>query len=136
MYADDCQLYITCDSPDLNDSISKMESLISDIRVWYSRNMLKLNDSKTQMLVIRSKFRQNFHFRDISIGESIIPPSPTIRNIGVTWWRHQMETFSALLAICAGNSPVSGEFPTQRPVTRSFDIIFDLRLNKQLSKQS
>ena len=39
-----------------------------------------------------------------------------------TWWRHQMETFSALLAICAGNSPVTGEFPAQRPVTRSFDI--------------
>ena len=83
MYADDCQLYITCDSPDLNYSISKMESLISDIRVWYSRNMLKLNDSKTEMLVIRSKFRQNFHFRDISIGESIVSPSPTIRNLGV-----------------------------------------------------
>ena len=40
----------------------------------------------------------------------------------VSWWRHQMETFSALLAICAENSPVPGEFPTQRPVTRSFDI--------------
>ena len=51
------------------------------------------------------------------------------------WWRHQMEIFSALLAICAGNSPVSGEFPAQRPVTRSFDIFFDLRLNKRLSKQ-
>ena len=37
-----------------------------------------------------------------------------------------METFSALLAICAGNSPVSGEFPAQRPVTRSFDAFFDL----------
>ena len=47
-----------------------------------------------------------------------------------------METFSALLAICARNSPVSGEFPAQRPVTRSFDIIFDVRLNKRLSKQS
>ena len=35
-----------------------------------------------------------------------------------------METFSALLAICAGNSPVPGEFPTQRPVTRSFDVVF------------
>ena len=46
-----------------------------------------------------------------------------------------METFSALLAICAGNSPVPGEFPTQRPVTRSFDVFFDLRLNKRLSKQ-
>ena len=43
-----------------------------------------------------------------------------------TWWRHQMETFSALLAICAGNSPVPGEFPAQRPVTRSFDVFFDL----------
>ena len=52
------------------------------------------------------------------------------------WWRHQMETFSALLAICAGNSPVSGEFPAQRPVTRSFDVFFDLCPNKQLSKQS
>ena len=47
-----------------------------------------------------------------------------------------METFSALLAICTGNSPVPGEFPTQRPVTRGFEVFFDLRLNKPLSKQS
>ena len=39
-----------------------------------------------------------------------------------------METFSTLLAICAGNSPVTGEFLAQRPVTRSFDVFFDLRL--------
>ena len=33
------------------------------------------------------------------------------------WWRHQMETFSASLVICAaGNSPVTGEFPAQRPL--------------------
>ena len=43
---------------------------------------------------------------------------------------------SALLAICAGNSPVTGEFSAQRPVMRSFDVFFDLRLNKRLSKQS
>ena len=52
-----------------------------------------------------------------------------------TWWRHQIETFSALLAICAGNSPVPGEFYTQRPVTRSFHVFLVLRLNKRLSKQ-
>ena len=47
-----------------------------------------------------------------------------------SWWRHQMETFSALLAICAGNSPVTAEFPAQRPLTRSFDVFFDLcRIN-------
>ena len=47
-----------------------------------------------------------------------------------------METFSALLAFCAGNSPVTGEFPSQRPVTRRFDVFFDLRQNKRLDKQS
>ena len=53
-----------------------------------------------------------------------------------SWWRHQMGIFSAILALCAGNSPVTGEFPTQRPVMLSFDVFFDLRLNKRLSKQS
>ena len=38
------------------------------------------------------------------------------------WWRHQMKTFSALLALCAENSPVTGEFPAQKPVTRSFGV--------------
>ena len=83
----------------------------------------------------------------------------------VAWWRHQMETFSVLLAICAGKSPVRSQYSSsnlfiytpylpvhrteiissqnwkadgmhQRPVTRSFDVFFDLRLNKRLSKQS
>ena len=53
-----------------------------------------------------------------------------------TWWRLQMETFSTLLALCEGNSPVTGEFPSQRPVTWSFDVFFDLRLNNRLSKPS
>ena len=52
----------------------------------------------------------------------------------LSWWRHQMETFSALLAFCAGNSPVAGQFPAQRPVTQSFDFFFHLRLIKQLSR--
>ena len=42
----------------------------------------------------------------------------------VSWWRHQMETFFALLALCAGNSPVTDEFPSQGPVTRCSDIFF------------
>ena len=46
-----------------------------------------------------------------------------------------METFSALLAICAGNSPVTGDFLVQRPVERSFDVFLDLHLDKRLNKQ-
>ena len=56
--------------------------------------------------------------------------------IWYTYWRHQVKTFSALLALCGGNSLVTCEFSSQRPVTRSFDIFLDLRLNKRLSKQS
>ena len=55
---------------------------------------------------------------------------------GLAWWRHLVEIFSALLAICAGNSPVTGEFLAQSPMTRSFGVFFDLHLNKRLSKQS
>ena len=57
-------------------------------------------------------------------------------DISGTWWRHQMETFSTLLDIYAGNLPVTGEFLEQRPATCSFDVFFDLRPNKRLSKQS
>ena len=60
-------------------------------------------------------------------------PSEVMWRRGGSWWRHQS---SALLAICAGNSPVVGEFPAQRPVTRSFDVFFDLRLHKRLSKNN
>ena len=58
-----------------------------------------------------------------------------LKKMRATWWRHQMETFSALLVICAGNSPATGEFPAQRPMTRSFDVFFDLDLYKWLNKQ-
>ena len=52
------------------------------------------------------------------------------------WWRYQMIIYSALLALCTGNSSVTTEFPSHRPVMQSFDVFFDLPLNKRLSKQS
>ena len=51
------------------------------------------------------------------------------------WWRHQMETFPMLLALFEGNPPATGGFPSQRQVTRSLDVFFDLHLNKQMKKQ-
>ena len=53
-----------------------------------------------------------------------------------TWWHHQMETFCKLLALYEWNPLVTDGFPSQRPAMRSFDVFFDQRLNKQLSKQS
>ena len=43
--------------------------------------------------------------------------------------------FFALLALCVGISPVTGEYPSQRPVTRSFDVFFDLRLIKRMNNR-
>ena len=63
-----------------------------------------------------------------------IPESDKDDNVqdDVIKWKH----FPALLAFCARNTPVTGEFPSQRPVTLSLnDVFFDLRLNQQLSKQ-
>ena len=57
-------------------------------------------------------------------------------NLVSSWWRHQMETRFLLLALCEGNPLVTGGFPSQRPVTWSFGVFFDLHMNKWLSKQS
>ena len=74
--------------------------------------------------------RQNIP--QLIIDAKIIPISV---KFAYSWWHHQMETFFSLLALYAGNSMFTCEFPAQRPVTRSFDVFFDLRLNKRLSKQ-
>ena len=67
----------------------------------------------------------------VQIWYQIVVCQESLHNIVSIWWRLQMEAFSALLAICAGNSPV----PRTKSVTRSCDVFFDLRLNKRLSKQ-
>ena len=99
-------------------------------------------DGKYQVMSIRNIyslfFKTCFTVIFTDIGKEILNAldnhSPT--SINSPCWCHQMETYSALLVICAGNSTVPGKFPAQRPVTRSFGVFFDLRLNKRLSKHS
>ena len=60
-------------------------------------------------------------------------------HIEITAFRHddviKWNIFRVTGHLC-GDSPVSGEFPEQRPVARSFDVFFDLRLNERFSKHS
>ena len=70
----------------------------------------------------------------VTLAKQVFVFFPASRWCPSPWWRHQMETLSALLALCAGNSPVTcDEFPSQTPVTRSFDVLSDLRVNERLS---
>ena len=59
-----------------------------------------------------------------------------LRMVDIRMMTSSNGNISALRAICARNSPVNGEFPTQRPMTRRFDVFFDLPPNERLSKQS
>ena len=55
VYADDCQLHSSF-SMSTNEAVSSMQTAIDDIRAWFAANMLKLNDDKTEMSVIGSKY--------------------------------------------------------------------------------
>ena len=56
-------------------------------------------------------------------------PPEKLAHDDVIKWKHFPRYW-----LCEGNSSVTGEFPAQRPVTRSYDVFFDLYLNTQLSK--
>ena len=78
--------------------------------------------------------RNGEHYRNSAHGQvssCLLVPFQQVLIISITWWRRQMETFSALLVICAGSRWI----PRTKPVTRSFDIFFDLRRIKWLNKQ-
>ena len=98
--------------------------------IWYLLSMFNMTDGVTARISCVIIVEPIIDVQHLSRLRRL----PCIRMLSC--WRHQMETFSALLAICAGNSPVPGEIPAQKPVTWSFDVFFDLRLNKRLSKQS
>ena len=58
MYADDTQLYMPCTAEDSEGTVSKMEDSIADVKKWMSCNCLKLNDSKTEFLVISKRLQK------------------------------------------------------------------------------
>ena len=110
----------------------------SCLHVFYTISLVITDSKQTYWAVGHTHWllRWNSNLGNLQghIKDKCLPAFP-VKLFSGAWWCHQMEAFSMLLAICAGNSPVPGEFPTQRQVTRSFDVFFDLRLNKWLSKQ-
>ena len=54
IYADDTQLYISFNYNDPLESLTKLNTCISDIRKWMIKNKLKINDSKTEVIIFRS----------------------------------------------------------------------------------
>ena len=119
-------------------------SLFPDCGHW--RIQINLREFQNILKFSKSKCRKEYWEMPFSINTSVInlnlsrdKDSNTIhdefKGIFCSWWCHPKETFSALLALGAGNSSVTGELPSPRPVTQIFDVFFDLHLNIRLSKQ-
>ena len=89
MYADDVQIYLSFDPCDRDTAISRINACVSDIRSWSTRNMLALNESKTEVLHLHSKFvKYPVPSITVTVGESQISPSPEIRNLGAMMDTH------------------------------------------------
>ena len=86
LFADDTQLYLTCEKA--VDSIVNLERCVDDIRLWMMKNRLVLNDSKTEVMHIRSKFRDRCKIKPVDlcsvrVGSTNVKTSVSVRDLGV-----------------------------------------------------
>ena len=87
LYADDTQLYISFDPKNKDNtslSIEHLENVIQLVKIWMNSNMLKMNDNKTEVIVIHPKCNLNTPSPSLKISGTTIEPSTTVRNLGVT----------------------------------------------------
>ena len=86
-YADDTQLYLSFDVNEQNEeelARRRIQHCISDIKSWMSINKLKLNDDKTELLIVSTKHSQSkIQNKSVQIGSSIISASSNVRNLGI-----------------------------------------------------
>ena len=83
-YADDTQLYISFDhTTDKDKAIVKLESCLEDVRTWMYQNFLKLNDEKTEFMIISKKQSPINGPITIKMGHSTIVSVDKVKNLGV-----------------------------------------------------
>ena len=83
IYADDTQLYCTFDAECADEVVSSLQNCLADIRSWMIKNKLKINDDKTEFLVITSRYSKLSKDIQIKIGQSNILPSASCKSLGV-----------------------------------------------------
>ena len=85
-FADDLQLQMSAPPDRISELLHFMQSCISDVKVWATANMLKLNDSKTELMLVTSKRSKHLHNlpTSITIGNAQIPFKQSVKNLGFT----------------------------------------------------
>jgi hypothetical protein len=86
LYADDTQLWIECDPRDPSQAVSQMETCISSVKTWMAAHSLKMNETKTEFVLVASKrVHKNIPNVELRIGDHLVRPSPCAKNLGVTF---------------------------------------------------
>lgn len=103
IYADDTQLYISF-KPSVVDNeihaLANIQECIVDIKLWMLKNKLKLNDEKTEFMVIGYRTQTaKVSVDSIAIGQSVIKAKKDLRNLGVTF-DSQMTMDSHISKVC------------------------------------
>ena len=89
MYADDIQIYSTCDPSqreNVNQTITELTTAMSEIKKWMLLNKLKLNQDKTEFFIVCSRSHQK-HLQNVCIelDDAVLKPSPSVRILGVVF---------------------------------------------------
>ena len=85
-FADDLQLQMSASPDRISELLHSIQSCISDVKAWATANMLKLNDSKTELMLVTSKKSKHLQSlpTSITIGNSQIPFKQSVKNMGLT----------------------------------------------------
>ena len=102
-YADDTQLYLSF-SPDTatnqTDAVIAMERCISDIRTWMLTDKLKLNDDKTEFMLIGTKQQlSKVNIDCLTVGSIDVAPVTVARNLG-TWFDSNLNLQEQIQKTC------------------------------------
>ena len=82
-YADDSQLYVSFNAASRSENLAKLEDCVKDIKKWTVENKLSLNDDKTEVIHISSRYGGSDSISDISIGSCNVPISKQAKDLGV-----------------------------------------------------
>ena len=83
-FADDLQLQMSAPPDRISELLHSMQSCISDVKAWATVKMLRLNDSKTELMLVTSKRSKHLHNlpTSITIGNAQIPFKQSVKNLG------------------------------------------------------
>ena len=102
LYADDTQVYVSFPLDQEARALDQLESCISEVRLWMAHNYLKLNDDKTEFMILGSKHLLNqVKTTSVTVGDTKVGASSSVRNIGATL-DQSLKLDKQVASICKG----------------------------------